>query len=65
MLPYSEMSENNYFALLLQMGCGVGRKKKKGRKEKVPLHFLLFWFSDKGYFLYFALYNSVKLFTFS
>lgn len=31
------------------------KKKKKGRKEKVPLHFLLFWFSDKGYFLYFAL----------
>lgn len=44
-----------YFALLLQMDC-----RKKGRKEKVPLHFLYF-----GCKIFILFLNCVKLFPFS
>lgn len=51
MLPYSEMSENNYFALLLQMGCGVGRKKKKKEeKRKCLCIFFYYGFQIKDIF---------------
>lgn len=34
MLLYSEVSENNYFALLLQMDCGGGGGEGMERKER-------------------------------